>query len=169
VVCKACHTTTFPGSHLELASRGIDSYVHAIHTFQPFDEDDVAAANDPVFNARNELHKTHVFPNFTALSCEGCHVPGTYNAADQSKSMFGVQQSSWAIADRNIGTIPESVTGPSSRACGGCHRANMIIDDRAGDLAAFDAHTDAFGTFEENDADDLTLYGIIDKILSMFE
>jgi len=184
VVCKNCHTTTFPGSHIELASRGIDSYVHAIHTFQPFDEDDVYNYNkfgadndpdfdngtvDPVFVARNEQHKKHIFPNFTALSCEGCHMDGTYNAADQSKSMFGVQQSTWAIADRNIGTIPESVTGPSSRACGGCHRADMVIRDAAGELASFDAHTDAFGTFEANDDEDEILYGIIGKIMSMFE
>ncbi len=168
-VCKHCHTTTFPGSHLEMASRGIDSYVHAIHTFQPFDEDDVAAANDPVFNARNDLHKNHVFPNFTALACEGCHVAGTYNAPDQSKSMPGVLRASWDIANRNIGTVPEYVTGPASRACGGCHRANMIIEDQAGDLASFNAHTDAFGTLEENDDDDLVLFGIIDKIMSIFE
>ena len=168
-VCKHCHTTTFPGSHIEMASRGIDSYVHAIHTFQPFDEDDVAAANDPVFNARNAQHKNHVFPHFTALSCEGCHVTGTYNAPDQSKSMFGVLQSSWDIDDRAIGTVPEAVTGPASRACGGCHRANMVIEDQAGDLASFNAHTDAFGTFEANDDNDAILFGIIDKIMSMFE
>jgi len=168
-VCKHCHTTTFPGSHLEMASRAIDSYVHAIHTFQPFDEGAVAEADDPVFDKRNAQHKSHTFPYFTALSCEGCHMDGTYNSPDQSKSMFGVQSASWAIADRNIGTIPESVTGPASRACGGCHRASMIKDDMAGDLASFDAHTDAFGTFEENDDDDLILFGIIDKIMSLFE
>ena len=168
-VCKACHTTTFPGSHLELASRGIDSYVHAIHTFQPFDEDDVAAANDPVFNARNEQHKHHTFPNFTALSCEGCHIAGTYNVPDQSKSMPGVLQTSWDIAGRNIGTIPEFVTGPASRACGGCHRADLIVHDDAGGLATFNAHTDAFGTLEENDDDELILFGIIDKIMGMFQ
>ena len=167
-VCKHCHTTTFPGSHLEQASRAIDSYVHAIHTFQPFDEDDVAAANDPVFNARNELHKTHAFPNFTALSCEGCHVAGTYNAPDQSRSMPGVLSASWDIPSRAIGTIPEYVTGPASRACGGCHRADLIVEDAAGDLATFNAHTEAFGTLEENDADDMVLFGIIDKIMSMF-
>ncbi len=167
-VCKNCHVTTSPGSHLELASRAIDSYVHAIHSFQPFDEDDVAAANDPVFNARNEMHKTHKFPNFTALSCEGCHLTGTYNAPDQSKSMFGVLRASWDIPTRNIGTIPEAVTGPASRACGGCHRVEFINKDLAGELATFNAHTEAFGTLEENDADDLVLYGIIDKIMSMF-
>ena len=187
VVCKNCHVTTNPGSHLEMASRGIDSYVHAVHTFQPFDEDDVYNWNaygadndpdfdngttDPVFNARNEQHKHHTFPNFTALSCEGCHVAGTYNAPDQSKSMPGVLSASWNIDDPNaraIGTVPEYVTGPASRACGGCHRAGFIVQDLAGDITAFNAHTDAFGTLEENDPDDLVLYGIIDKIMSMFE
>ena len=167
--CKVCHSTTFPGGHIEMASRSIDSYVHAIHSFQPFDEDDVAADDDPVFNARNAQHKNHVFPYFTALACEGCHLPGTYNAPDQSKSMPGVVSASWDIEDRSIGTVPEYVTGPASRACGACHRANMIIDDRAGDLASFNAHTDAFGTLEENDDEDLILFGIIDKIMSMFE
>jgi len=167
--CKVCLATTFPGGHIEMASRSIDSYVHAIHSFQPFDEDDVAADDDPVFNARNAQHKTHTFPYFTALACEGCHVDGTYNVPDQSKSMPGVLSASYDIADRNIGTVPEAVTGPASRACGACHRANMIVADEAGDLAAFNAHTDAFGTYEENDAEDLVLFGIIDKIMSMFE
>ncbi len=168
-VCKNCHTTTFPGSHLEMASRAIDSYVHAIHSFQPFDEDDVAAADDPVFNARNEQHKSHTFPYFTALACEACHVEGTYNVPDQSKSMPGVLSASWDIADRNIGTVPEYVTGPASRACGACHRADLINADLAGDLASLNAHTEAFGTLEENDDEDMVVFGIIDKIMSLFE
>ena len=168
-VCKNCHTTTFPGSHLEMASRAIDSYVHAIHSFQPFDEEDVATIDDPVFNARNEQHKSHTFPYFTALACEACHVDGTYNVPDQSKSMSGVLSASWDIEDRNIGTVPESVTGPASRACGACHRANMIVADQAGDIATFNAHTDSFGTLAENDDEDVVLFGIIDKIMSMFE
>ena len=168
-VCKNCHVTTSPGSHLEMASRAIDSYVHAIHSFQPFDLDDVAAANDPVLDARNEQHLVHTFPNFTIRNCEACHLDGTYNVPDQSKSMPGVLSRSWAIADRNIGTVPEYVTGPASRACGGCHRVDLINPDLAGDLATFNAHTQAFGTLEENDDDDLILYGIIDKIMSLFE
>jgi hypothetical protein len=72
-------------------------------------------------------------------------------------------------AGRNIGSIPEVVTGPASRACGGCHRADLINADLAGDLAAFNAHTEAGGTFVENDAEDTYLYGIIDKIMSLFE
>ena len=167
-VCKACHTTTFPGSHIELASRAIDSYVHAIHSFQPFDLDDVAAANDPVFDARNEQHIVHTFPNFTIRNCEACHNEGTYNVPDQSKSMPGVLSKSWDIPDRAIGTLPEYVTGPASRACGGCHRADLINPDLAGDLATFNAHTEAFGTLEANDDDDMILFGIIDKIMGMF-
>jgi OmcA/MtrC family decaheme c-type cytochrome len=168
-VCKNCHVTTSPGSHLEMASRAIDSYVHAIHSFQPFDLDDVAAANDPVLDARTDQHMLHTFPNFTIRNCEACHLDGTYNVPDQSKSMPGVLSKSWAIADRNIGTVPEYVTGPASRACGGCHRVDLINPDLAGDLATFNAHTEAFGTLEENDDDELILYGIIDKIMSMFE
>ncbi|NIA27944.1 MAG: hypothetical protein GWP02_07795 [Desulfobulbaceae bacterium] len=168
-VCKACHTTTFPGSHIEMASRSIESYVHAIHTFQPFDLDDVVNADDPVETARNALHIEHAFPYFTALACEGCHTAGTYNVPDQTKSLPGVLRASWDIADRNIGTVPEFVTGPASRACGGCHRAELINEDKAGELAAFNAHTDAFGTLVENDSDDLVLFGIIDKIMTWFE
>jgi hypothetical protein len=153
-----------------MASRGIDSYVHAIHSFQPFDLDDVATADDPVENARTALHIQHTFPYFTAQACEACHVDGTYNVPDQAKSMPGVLRASWDIADRNIGTVPEVVTGPASRACGGCHRADDLINaDLAGDLASFNAHTEAFGTFVENDDEDLVLFGIIDKIMSMFE
>jgi OmcA/MtrC family decaheme c-type cytochrome len=168
-VCKNCHVTTSGGSHLEQQSRSIDSYVHAIHSFQPFDEDDVAAADDPVFDAWNDLHKQHTFPNFTIRNCEACHLEGTYNVPDQSKSLFGVSSDSWDIPDRNIGFVPEYVMGPASRACGGCHRADLINADLAGELASWNAHTDAFGTLEENDEDDLVLYGIIDKVMSMFE
>ena len=169
VICKNCHVTTEAGGHLELASRGIDSYVHAIHTFQPFDEDEVAEANDAVLTKRNEQHKHHTFPYFTATACEACHLEGTYNVPDQAASMPGVLSKSYDIPGRMIGAIPEYVTGPASRACGGCHRADMIVAGAASDLASFNAHTGAFGTLEENDANDLTLYGIIDKIMSYFQ
>jgi OmcA/MtrC family decaheme c-type cytochrome len=165
-VCKNCHVTTSPGSHLEMASRAIDSYVHAIHSFQVFDLDEVSGA---VEEARAAQHALHTFPNFTIRNCEACHKEGTYNVPDQSKSMPGVLSKSWDIADRNIGTVPEYVTGPASRACGGCHRADLINADLAGDLASLNAHTQAFGTLEENDDGDLVLYGIIDKIMGFFE
>ena len=75
------------------------------------------------------------------------------------------------------------VQGAASRSCGSCHRAWWIKREEAGDLAAFDAHTTAFGTFVENSpkdyddgavpTDDLeeepVLFGIIDKIMGMFQ
>jgi hypothetical protein len=39
----------------------------------------------------------------------------------------------------------------------------------AGDLASFDAHTENGGTYVENDAEDLVLWGVIDKIMAMFQ
>jgi OmcA/MtrC family decaheme c-type cytochrome len=176
VVCKNCHNPTYPGSHLEMASRSIDSYVHAIHTFQPFDLGNVDVT-DPVEVKRTDLHMGHGFPNFTITNCESCHVEGTFNVPDQAKSMPGVLSASDDIPTRSIGTVAEAVTGPASRACGGCHRAEFINADLAGDLASFNTHTEAFGTYVENDTedtegtplDDEILYGIIDKIMSMFE
>jgi OmcA/MtrC family decaheme c-type cytochrome len=185
VACKNCHAPVFTGSHVEMASRSIENYVHAIHSFQDFDPGDTFETFDPVFAARYDEHINHTFPNFTIKNCEACHNPGTYNVPDQSKSLPGVLSASddpatWyemvgglAVEDtagRNIsGSVPEYVTGPASRACGGCHRADLINADRVGDLAAFNAHTEAGGTFVENDAEDTILYGIIDKIMSLFE
>lgn len=173
-VCRACHTTTFPGSHMEMQSRSIDSYVHAIHSFQPFDLGDVDLA-DPVEVKRTDAHMKHKFPFFTALACEGCHVDDAlagevrYNVPDQSESMPGVSATSDDIPTRSIGMVPEYVTGPASRSCGSCHRAVMINNDHAGALASFNAHTDAFGTYVENDPDDAILFGIVDKIMTWFE
>jgi hypothetical protein len=72
-------------------------------------------------------------------------------------------------AGRNIGTVASYVTGPASRACGGCHRGRLINDDAAGDLGSFNAHTQVNGTYVPNDPDDEVLYGVIDKIMSLFE
>ena len=184
-VCKHCHTTTFPGSHVEMASRAIDSYTHAIHTFQAFDVGDSFETFDPVLAARYDQHTKHVFPNFTIRNCEACHRDGTYNVPDQSVSMpgllsasdtvatwYGLDANDLAVEDpsgRNIGAVPELVTGPASRACGACHRARLINDDGAGDLLSLNAHTESFGTLAENDEDDAVTFGIIEKIMKMFE
>jgi OmcA/MtrC family decaheme c-type cytochrome len=198
-VCKHCHTTTFPASHMEMASRSIESYVHTIHSFQDFDVDDSFngrdANGDPIpgydqVSAKQyDAHIHHRFPHFTITNCESCHEAGTFNVPDQAQSMPGVLQTSFAPltwydvnivdgvrvpfedpAGRNISSsIPEFVTGPASRACGSCHRAELIKDDKAGDLASFNAHTEAFGTFVENDEDDSVLFEIIDDIMSIFE
>jgi OmcA/MtrC family decaheme c-type cytochrome len=186
-LCKNCHNVTYAGSHLEMASRSIDSYVHAIHSFQDFDPGDTFETFDPVFAKRYDMHTKHNFPNFTIRNCEACHTDASFgNVPDQAQSMPSLLSSSDTVATwysldaedlavedpsgRNIGTIPQYVTGAASRACGGCHRARFIRDDAAGDLASWNSHTEAFGTLVENsEDDDLILYGVIDKIMSLFE
>ncbi|MEE8307429.1 MAG: hypothetical protein V3R81_09200, partial [Gammaproteobacteria bacterium] len=191
VTCRNCHAPVFPGSHVEMASRAVENYVHAIHSFQDFDPGDTFAVFDPVLAARYNQHVNHTFPNFTIKNCEACHKDGTFDVPDQSKSMPGALSRSDSVATwytmestggkipsniavedtagRNIGTVAETVTGPASRACGGCHRAEFINVDDAGSLAAWNAHTEAGGTFVENDSDDTILFAIIDKIMSLFE
>ena len=71
-----------------MQSRSIDSYAHAIHSFQPFDIDRVLF-NDPVEAMHYEEHTRFAFPTLGRTNCEGCHVPGKYNVPDQSKSLPG--------------------------------------------------------------------------------
>jgi OmcA/MtrC family decaheme c-type cytochrome len=169
VACRTCHVGTSGGSHLEMQSRDITSYAHAIHAFQAFDTDEVDFT-DPVELERYKIHVEHVFPNFTILNCEGCHKPGTFNVPDQSKTMPALLSAAyeWNV-DRNIGAVPEYVTGPASMSCGGCHRAYPINEDEPGELATFNAHTQQMGTLVENDENDEVLYGIIFKIMEIFE
>ena len=170
VVCRLCHITKSGGSHIEMQSRSIDSYVHAIHSMQAFDTDDIDFA-DPVEAVMYDLHINHTYPNFTIFNCESCHNPGTYDVPDQAESMPGLHSASNDITgwDRNIGTVPEYVTGPASRACGGCHRADLINADEAGHLAAFNQHTGEFGYLVENDDDDMVRDSVIETIMSMFQ
>jgi len=94
-VCKNCHNPTFAGSHIEMASRSIDNYVHAIHSFQAFDPADSFKTFDPVLALRYDTHIQHVFPRFTIRNCEACHLSPTvaadgaitYNVPDQAKSL----------------------------------------------------------------------------------
>jgi OmcA/MtrC family decaheme c-type cytochrome len=216
-VCKNCHTTTFGGSHIEMASRAIENYVHSIHSFQAFDVGDTFTGEDaddnpiprfdPVDSRRYDQHIKHTFPNFTIRNCEACHVtagapvdpavptgpkfPVVYNVPEQSQSIAGLQSASDTVltwydivenattgrdmavedtAGRSIGTVPRLVVGPASRACGGCHRADFINADAAGDLASFNAHTESFGTLVDDEAvdDDSFVFDAIDKIMGLF-
>ncbi len=65
VACKNCHAPVFPGSHVEMASRSIENYVHAIHSFQDFDPGDTFETFDPVFAARYDEIINLTFPNFS--------------------------------------------------------------------------------------------------------
>jgi hypothetical protein len=163
-----CHVPTSGGSHLEMQSRSIDSYAHAIHSFQAFDTQNIDFT-DSLEAARYALHIEHNFPNFTIQNCQGCHVNGaaTFNVPDQRESMGGLLSASreWNVT-RNIGTVPAYLTGPASRACGSCHRSDFINEDAAGELASFNGHVETNGYLIE---DTSILYQAIDKIQSLFD
>jgi OmcA/MtrC family decaheme c-type cytochrome len=170
VVCRLCHITKSGGSHLEMQSRSIDSYVHAIHSFQAFDIGDIDFT-DPVQAMHYEHHIEFPYPKHGITDCESCHVPGTNNVPDQSKSLPALLSASDSITgrDRNIGDVPVYVTGPASKACGGCHRAEMIKEDEAGELISFNQHTKQGGYLIEGGEDASgTLYTVIDKIMEIF-
>jgi OmcA/MtrC family decaheme c-type cytochrome len=171
VVCRMCHNTKAGGSHLEMQSRSIDSYAHAIHSFQAFDIGSIDFA-DPVQATEYQLHIESPYPAHGITDCESCHVAGTYNVPDQSKSLPGLLSASAQINgwDRNIGTIPAYVTGPASRACGGCHRAAMINEDAASELVSFFQHTKNGGYLIEAGKSPLTiLSNAIDEIMAFFK
>ncbi|XOB94977.1 multiheme c-type cytochrome [Deferribacteres bacterium DY0609] len=166
-VCRMCHVTTSGGSHLEMQSRSIDSYVHAIHTFQPFDTDDIDFS-DPFEQMEYDHHIGSTYPMFTTTNCESCHNSDKYNVPDQSKSLPGLLSAAgeWSM-DRDIGAVPSYVNGPASRACGSCHRSEFINADEAGKLASFNAHTKTFGFLEENQ--DGLLNAVIDAVMAKFQ
>jgi hypothetical protein len=85
---------------------------------------------------------------------------------DQSKSLAGLLSAADAVANRNIGAVPAYVTGPAARACGSCHRAEMITEDEAGSLVAFNEHTGTFGYLLQGTAD--VLDAAIAKIMAFF-
>jgi OmcA/MtrC family decaheme c-type cytochrome len=154
-VCRLCHVKSNAGGHLEVQSRSIDSYVHAIHSFQPFDVADIDFAD--AFEAMEYRHHTGTeFPRFGfgngSTDCESCHVTGKYGVSDQSKSLPAL----WSASDtltgttRNIGTVPSYVSGPATTACGGCHRAQKIVADDAGALTSLFSHWKSNGYLIEN-------------------
>ena len=168
VVCRLCHITKSGGSHLEMQSRSIDSYAHAIHSFQAFDIGDIDFA-DPVEAMHYEHHIHFPYPKHGPTDCESCHVPGAYNTPDQSKSLPGLLSASDPVEGRNIGDVPSYVTGPATRACGGCHRAEAINHDSAGELAMLFRHWTDGGYMVEAGEDDLgTLQSVIDEIMPLF-
>jgi len=173
-VCRMCHITKSGGSHLEMESRSIDSYVHAIHSFQDFDIGDIDFA-DPVQAMHYEHHIGFPYPTHGVTNCESCHVAGTNNVPDQSKSLPGLLSASDEVTgwDRKIGAIPSYITGPASRACGGCHRAELIKEDKAGALAVFNQHTKQGGYLIEAGADGQDPYDslmqTIDETMATFK
>ncbi len=161
VVCRMCHIVKNGGSHLEMQSRSIDSYAHAIHSFQAFDIGDIDFT-DPVKSLHYEDH-TELFPYPThgIGDCESCHNAGAYNVPDQTKSLSGVFSASDDVAGRSISNVPSYIAGPASRACGACHRAEYINEDNAGELGSFNQHTQSGGYLLL--ADDYDITDVIDE------
>jgi OmcA/MtrC family decaheme c-type cytochrome len=171
VVCRLCHITKAGGSHLEMESRSIDSYAHAIHSGQAFDIGDIDFSN-PVEALHYEHHIEFPYPTHGITNCDSCHNAGTNNVPDQSASLAGLLSASdsplngW---DRNIGEIPEYIDGPADRACGGCHRAKLINEDAAGELTLFNLHMKQGGYLMEAGEDDVgNLMSVIDQIMAFF-
>jgi OmcA/MtrC family decaheme c-type cytochrome len=168
VVCRLCHITKSRGSHLELQSRSIDSYVHAIHSMQAFDIGDIDFT-DPVEELHYEHHTGFPYPTHGIKNCESCHVEGMYEVPDQSMSMPGALSGTDSVEHRDIGDYPIYITGPASRACGGCHRAELITADDASELASFMQHTNMGGYLIEGGDDyTVTLWKVIDDIMENF-
>lgn len=172
-VCRLCHVKSSGGSHLEMQSRSIDSYVHAIHTFQIFDAKNINFAD--TFEAMEYKHHTGTeFPRFGVggagtTDCESCHVAGKYGVSDVSKSLPGLLSASDTITgkSRNIGTVPSYVTGPAATACGGCHRASAIVADDAGNLSTMFNHWKQNGYLFENV--DTLWDATVAKVMSVFK
>jgi OmcA/MtrC family decaheme c-type cytochrome len=164
-ICKMCHVPSAAGSHLEMQSRSIDSYVHAIHSFQVFDIGDIDFS-DPVEAAEHDHKLQSEFPRFGIKNCESCHNPDTYGVPDQSKSLPSLHSGNDDVEGRNIGEVPPYVMGPAARACGACHRAQMLRADDADKLTAFNRHVETFGYLVEND--DGVWDKVVETIMSMF-
>jgi OmcA/MtrC family decaheme c-type cytochrome len=170
VVCRMCHITKTGSSHLEMQSRSIDSFIHAVHSSQAFDVADVNFA-DPVEAMHYDHHVEFTYPTH-GTNCESCHVAGAYNVPDQSKSLPGLLSASESFngRDRTIAEVPSYVVGPASRACGGCHRAELINEDKYGDLVAFNVHTAQGGYMIEPEEDaSSTLTAVIEKVMTLFK
>jgi hypothetical protein len=117
---------------------------------------------------RYDLHIEHTYPNFTIKNCESCHNPGMFNVPGQAKSLPDLNSGTDDVTDRELGTVPAFVTGPASRACGGCHRADSIKEDDPDELRAFNQHTRAGGYLIDNapgllDSVIKTIMGIINN------
>ncbi len=168
VVCRMCHITKSRGSHLEMQSRSIDSYVHAIHSGQAFDIGDIDFT-DPVAALEYEHHIEFPYPTHGTEYCESCHLEGTYDVPDQTKSLPGALSASDPVEDRNIGEVPLYLTGPGARACGGCHRAELINEDAPGELIPLMEHMKQGGYQIEGGEDYPAVLGeVIEEIMALF-
>jgi OmcA/MtrC family decaheme c-type cytochrome len=170
--CRVCHFSGAGAFHLEMQSRSLDSWIHAIHSFQQFDVSGIKFS-DPVQTLYYDLGVEATFPKFTLLACQACHNPGTYEVPDQQRSMPGILSASATNAtwDRTIGTYQSYVTGPAARSCGACHRAKAINEDDAAKLASLYSHWGSFSTMLPDDGTgmDNVLANAIQTVFHLFQ
>ncbi len=171
VACRLCHITKAGGSHLEMQSRSIDSYAHAIHSFQVFDVPNISF-DDDVQALKYEEHTGMPYPTHGITNCESCHVEGAFNTPSQSKSLPGLLSASATneSMDRTIAAVPSYVVGPAERACGGCHRAQAINEDEAGTLRMLNQHFQMGGyLLPAGDKPAETLMNKINEVMALFK
>lgn len=110
------------------------------------------------------------FPTHSITNCAACHLDGTNNVPDQSKSLPGVLSGTDPVEDRSIGDMPVYITGPAARACGGCHRAELINEDKVGELVSLNQHMKREGYMVEGGDDyTATLFSVIEQIMAYFK
>jgi hypothetical protein len=116
-------------------------------------------------------------------SCPKYPAAITYNPPDNTKSLPGLESAAatltkgWvdlsngarATGPRNIGKVPALVTGPASRACGGCHKAVLINADDEALLASFNSHVSMGGYNVDNDSAGTYVYKMIERIMTYFK
>ena len=170
VLCRMCHVSKTGGSHLEMQSRSLDSYVHAIHSGQAFDVKDIDFAN-PVEAMHYEHHVGFPYPKH-GTDCESCHVPGKYELHDPSMVLPSLLSPS-AVNETRDSKIPEQpamVVGEGVRVCGSCHKTAAINEDSALDFALFQKHVEQYSYMipgGEKPAD--TLAAVIQKFVELFK
>ncbi len=171
VVCRMCHITKAGGSHLELQSRSLDSYVHAIHAFQAFDVGDIDFEN-PVEAMTYGHHIEFPYPKHGLTDCESCHYENSYNVPNQAKSLPGLISGTDEVKgmERKLGPIGAYVTGPAARVCGSCHRAVLIKEDNAGEMAVLNLHLQKGGYVVPAGEKPLdTLMSVIEEVMTYFK
>jgi OmcA/MtrC family decaheme c-type cytochrome len=171
VACRMCHVVKSGASHLEMQSRSLDSYVHAIHAGQPFDIGDINFA-DPVQAMEYNHHIESTYPKHGITDCESCHLPGTYDVPTETESLPGLLSGSDTLTgmDRKIGDVSSYVTGPAARVCGSCHRAELINEDAASELLSLYQHFQNGGYLvQAGDEPVTTLMDVINQIMANFK
>jgi hypothetical protein len=175
VVCRMCHVVTSGAAHLQVQSRSIDSYAHAIHRNQYLDSQSVDFT-DPVYAARYGLYIEGFFPVFTLEYCEACHNTGKFNVPNEAKSMPGMLAAAVGNSTNPllISDVPTYMTGAGSRACMGCHRGEFFNENLAVDLITANSHTGQMGfmypspTTSATDTSTSDVYSVIDQIMGYF-